>query len=297
MAGRILVAVESRPVVVALRRGLEQSGLPVDVAPPADAPRLLDPARHVAAVVRASPSAGELVAALKGVDPHLSVLMLFFDEEEAEGYPGLLGADGALVGPLTGPQVAGTCGMAARLTEARRLRAAAARRHASGGGPAADLAFLKRLMLVEVRRSRRYAIPISLSLIAIDGWARISERLNAPSRASLLGELTGLVSGATRDIDIAVPFAEDRILVLMPHTESAGGLLVARRVCNRVRQRSNAFAFTVSAGVASHEGRGTVAFGALVKRAGLALGEARAAGGDQAATIDPPKRRERISMG
>jgi len=297
MAGRILVAVESRPVVVALRRGLEPAGLPIDVAPPADAPKLLDPARHVAAVVRAAPAAGELVAALKAVDPNLSVLVLFFDEEEAEGYPGLLGADGALVGPLTGPQVAGTCGLAARLTEARRLRVQATRRQADGGGAAADLAFLKRLMLVEVRRSRRYAIPISLSLVAIDGWTRISERLNGPSRASLLGELTGLVAGAIRDIDIAVPYAEDRILVLMPHTDSAGGLLVARRVCGRVRQRSNAFAFTVSAGVGSHEGRGTVAFGSLVKRAGLALGAARAAGGDQAATLDPPRRRDRISMG
>ena len=72
----------------------------------------------MAAVVRAAPGADVVVAALKAVDPHLTVLTLFFDEEEAEGFPGALGADGVLVGPLTAPQVAGTCALAARLTAA-----------------------------------------------------------------------------------------------------------------------------------------------------------------------------------
>jgi diguanylate cyclase (GGDEF)-like protein len=297
MAGRILVVVESKPVVQALRRDLEPAGFAMDVAAPADAALRLDPARHLAAVVRAGPGADAVGASLKAADPHLSVLALFFDEEEAQAFPGALGADGVLVGPLTAPQVAGTTALAARLTAAqRRLHTAERARPLTPSGEH-DLGFLKRLLFTEVKRSKRYGIPLSLALVSVDGWEALASQLGPRARATLLAELTGLVSGAVRDIDIAVPFSEERLVVLMPHTPSAGGLQVARRVCSRVRERATAIPVTVSVGVASHEGQGTVSFGSLVKRAAEAMAGARAAGGDRAVGAEPPRRRDRISIG
>ncbi len=291
------MAVDSKPVILALRRDLEPAGFAMDAVDPAEAAARLDPSRHVAAVVRAAPGADALVAALKAVDPHLTVLALFFDEEEAEGFPGGLGADGVLVGPLTAPQVAGTFALAARLTAAqRRLHAAERSRPLTPSGEH-DLAFLKRLLFVEVKRSKRYGIPLSLALVAVDGWEAMATKVGPRARASLLSELTGLVAGAVRDIDIAVPFSEERLVVLMPHTPSSGGLLVARRMVNRVRERTTTMPVTVSVGVASHEGQGTVSFGSLVKRAAEALAQARTAGGDRAVGAEPPKRRDRISIG
>src|SRR5512147_2193584 len=82
MSGRILVAVESKPVVSALRRDLEPAGFGMDAVHPADAAGKLDPQHHVAAIVRAGPGADLVVAALRRADPHLTVLALFFDEEE-----------------------------------------------------------------------------------------------------------------------------------------------------------------------------------------------------------------------
>ena len=76
-----------------------------------------------------------------------------------------------------------------------------------------------------------------------------------------------MVSGALRDIDIAVPFSEERLVVLMPHTKDDGALRVARRLCALVRDRPGAPKITASVGVATHGGDGTVSFGALVKRA------------------------------
>jgi len=298
MAGRILVAVESKPVVSALRRDLEPAGFGVDVVHPADAAGKLDPTRHVVAVVRAAPGADLVVTALKRADPHLSVLVLFFDEEEAVGFPGGLGADGVLVGPLTAPQVAGTCALAARLTAtSRRLQAAERARPPLTPSGAHDLGFLKRLLFVEVKRSKRYGIPLSLALVSIDRWEEVSEQIGPRARAALLAELTGVVSGAVRDIDIAVPFSEDRLVVLMPHTPSGGGLHVARRICSRVRERATAIPVTVSVGLASHEGHGTVSFGSLVKRAAEALVTAKSLGGDRVHGGEPGKRRDRISMG
>ncbi len=298
MAGRILIAIESKPVIAALKRDLEPAGFAVDVFPPATAAGKVDPTRHAAALVRGAPGADLVVAALKRADPSLAVVSLFFDEEEAQGYPGALGADGVLVGPLTPSQVAGTCALAARLTAARREIAgqsrAAAPMVASG---AHDLAFLKRLLFVEVKRSRRYGFPLSLALVSVDRWEELSGQLGPRARAKLLGELTGVVAGAVRDIDISVPFSDDRLVVLMPHTATAGGLQVARRICSRVRERASTIPLTVSVGLASHEGHGTVSFGALVKRATGALTGAREAGGDRAISAEPAKRRDRISIG
>ncbi len=292
------MAVESKPVVSALRRDLEPAGFGMDAVHPADAAAKLDGERHVAAVVRAAPGADLVVAALKRADPHLTVLVLFFDEEEAQGYPGGLGADGVLVGPLTAPQVAGTCALAARLTAAaRQLTAAERARPPLTPSGEHDLAFLKRLLFVEVKRSKRYGIPISLALVSVDRWEQVAGEVGPRARAALMAALFGLVSGAVRDIDICVPFSEDRLVVLMPHTPSAGGLHVSRRLVTRVRERATTAPITVSVGVASHEGQGAVSFGSLVKRAAEALSAARTEGGDRAVGADPPKRRDRISIG
>jgi len=201
----------------------------------------------------------------------------------------------------------GACGLAARLTRARRQLAeqtgqaeqteqagAEAPRVASG---AHDLTFLKRLLFVEVKRSRRYGFPVSLALVSVDGWEALSEKLGPRARASLLGDLAVASAMAVRDIDVSVPLSDDRLVVLMPHTATAGGLQVARRICARVRERKGDTAVTVSVGLASHDGHGTVSFGALVKRASEAMARAREAGGDRAESAEPPKRRSRISIG
>ena len=298
MAGRILVAIESEPVVTALRRDLEPAGFAVDAVLPAAVAGSVDPAHHEVALVRGAAGAELVVAELRRADKHLAVVAVFFDEEEAQGFPGALGADGVLIGPLIPSQVAWTCALAARLTAVRReaagLARAAAPRAAAG---AHDLAFLKRLLFVEVKRSRRYGFPLSLALISVDRWEELSGQLDPKARATLLGELTGVVAAAVRDIDVSVPFSDDRLVVLMPHTATAGGLQVARRICGRVRERPSTNPLTVSVGLASHDGHGTVSFGALVKRATVALAGAREAGGDRAVSAEPPKRRDRISMG
>jgi diguanylate cyclase (GGDEF)-like protein len=298
MAGCVLVAIDSKPVVTALTRDLTRAGFAVDAVPPAAAAGRVDPARHEVVLVRAASGTGQVVAALRTADPQLAVVAVFFDDEEAAAYPDALGADGLLVGPLTASQVSNACALAARLTVARRRLAEQTRvvapRTASG---AYDLVFLKRLLFVEVKRSRRYGFPVSLALISVDRWEELSGQLGLRARTALLGELTSVVAAAVRDIDISVPFSDDRLVVLMPHTETTGGLQVARRICARVRERSSTIPLSVSVGLAAHDGQGTVSFGSLVKRATEALVGAQQAGGDRALSAEPSKRRDRISMG
>jgi diguanylate cyclase (GGDEF)-like protein len=129
----------------------------------------------------------------------------------------------------------------------------------------------------------------------------VSARLGAAGSTTLLAETLAVVNSSLRDIDLAVPFGDDRFVVLLPHTPSAGALRVARRLVARIHDAKGPSALlsptTASAGVASHDGQGTVSFGNLVKRAAGAMARAREAGGDRAESAEPPPPRDRVVMG
>ena len=320
MAPRILLAADAPGAVVAIRKGATAAGVKVDACALEEAAARLEPGVHLAAIVRAAGPAREVVAALRRSDPALPILALFRDDGEARTQPDLLGADGCLVGPLATFAVAGAIRNAARMRNALR-DAAAAREEAArsevsraqamalartvgrpgtavdGRDPALEL--LKRVMVLEVKRSRRYRLPVSLALVGVDGWPEVVASLSSADRTAALAGVLSAVASALRDIDLAAPFHEDRLVVLMPHTPRSGAMQVAGRLVSRVRKLAGAVPLTVSVGVASHEGEahGPVSFAGLVKRAAEALSRARAAGGDQAAASGPARKRERIVMG
>jgi diguanylate cyclase (GGDEF)-like protein len=295
MARRILLADESEAVVAAIRRDLEERGRSVAAVAPRDAVVRAAAERFDAALVRGSAGV-ETVAGLRAADPLLPIVLLFLDRKEAAAHPAVRG-DAALVGPFTASAVTTACLLAEEL-RARAEKIAALEARLAGPAPhGRELDFLKKLLFVEVKRSRRYGYPLSLALVSVDGWEELGPSLPARTRTGLLAELLGVVTGALRDIDLAVPFSDERFVVLMPHTAADGALRVARRVVAKIRDRAGQPALTASAGVATHAGDGTVSFAGLTRRAGDALARARAAGGDRAEPADPPKKRDRISIG
>jgi two-component system, cell cycle response regulator len=298
MARRILVAEESKHLVTALRRGLDGTGFIVEAVSRAEAVRRLDPDRHVAAIVRGDDAARAVVDGLRAADRLLPVIALFADAEEAALHPGAFGADGVLVGPLSGPAVAGACTMAEKLgTERRRVVAleAAAAERARGGE--AGLDFVNKLLLLEVKRSKRYGYPVAVAVVGVDRWGDVQAALDRPARAALVAEVLALLTASVRDIDLVAPFAEERFVVLMPHTGAGGALNVARRLVGKLRDRKASHRTTASAGIAGHDGGGTISYGLLVKRAAGALTKARAEGGDRAVAAEPLPERDRSVAG
>ena len=294
MPGRILVVFESRPAAAALRRGLESAGFQVDVAGPDDAAARLVPGGHLAALVMAGPGAERVVAGLRRADGTLSIVGVFEDEAAAEAGAGALGVHAALVSPVARSVLAAACRLAARASLLARRVAALEGPRPPGGGAERDLDVLKRQLFAEVKRSRRYSYPLAVGIVAIDGWPEAGPR-SAPARAAVLAGLLGTVTEAVRGLDLAVPYANDQIVVLMPHTRADGALLVSRRICARVRERGGSPALTVSVGVAGHAGDAPVAFSTLARRASDALARARGAGGNRAEPAEPA-RRDRISL-
>jgi diguanylate cyclase (GGDEF)-like protein len=263
----------------------------VDAVPPAAAAERHDPEEHAVAIVRAAPGARALVETLRVRDPDLAVVALL--EEDVPGAAADVGADAALVGPLHAPTaIASTCRLAARVrAQARRIAELERELAARSGGPDRALDFLKRLLLVEVRRSRRHGTPLALALVALDGWPGSAARLGARARARLLADVLATVTAAVRDIDVAVPLADGRFVVLMPHTRAEGARKVANRLCAHVRERGGAARLTASVGLAAHPGDGPVSFSALVRRASEALARAQRDGGDRAEEEASPRRR------
>lgn len=127
----------------------------------------------------------------------------------------------------------------------------------------------KEVLFIEVKRARRYGFPLALALIGFDPLPGPG---TGPLHEQLMGGLALAIRRSLRDTDFPVQQAADRVLLLMPHTDLAGALIVARRVCERVSKATlhhgdQVLSPTISVGVAAGEPRREYGFSDLVRQA------------------------------
>jgi diguanylate cyclase (GGDEF)-like protein len=142
----------------------------------------------------------------------------------------------------------------------------------------------KEVLFVEVKRARRYGFPLALAVLAFDPVAgRVGDKL----LTQLMGGLALAIRRSLRDTDYPVQYSADRVLLLMPHTDLAGSLIVARRICERVARASlqadddEVIHPTISVGVAAGEPGREYGFSDLVRQAQDGLMQALARGGNR----------------
>ncbi len=140
----------------------------------------------------------------------------------------------------------------------------------------------KEVLFIEVKRARRYGFPLALASIGFDGQDQYGPQV----RAQLMGGLSLAMRRSLRDTDYPVQYSEDRVLLLMPHTDLAGSLIVARRICERVSKATlqvgdQVVQPTISVGVAAGDPGRNLSFSDLVKHAQDGLEQAMAAGGNR----------------
>ena len=296
----MLVAEPAAPISGALRRFLENAGHEVMLA--SDVPDAMGRVREMApAVVMASVSDGfdgeALCRQVKAEAPGIPVLLLYLPEEEyPEARAASAGAEACLVGPLKRATVVSCVSLLMQVAQAReavtqirsemQMMQSGGRREQTGSGPSPDLEFLKRLLFMEVKRSRRYRYPISFLILEPDKYAERLGVLPPMQKTSVLADVLGKLAEALRDIDLAVPFAEGRFIVFLPHTPFEGAMVVAERLLQRVKEVQSFSGLTASIGLAVFEpaamkGQAQVSFGTLMKEAGESLRKAQAAGGDR----------------
>ncbi|HOX44136.1 MAG TPA: diguanylate cyclase [Myxococcota bacterium] len=142
----------------------------------------------------------------------------------------------------------------------------------------------KQVMLLEVKRAQRYGYPLSIVLVAFDNFQKVSGWLNLESRRALYEALRKVVGEAIRDIDIPLLFAEDKVLLVLPHTELEGAAVVGDRIRDRIHAQPvpaslTSLKVTVSVAVAATGGP-EASFGKMIQAAMRALKEAELKGGD-----------------
>lgn len=312
---RALVAEPSLPISNALKRFLQLSGYEVTVVHFVD-DAVLQARKIEPAVVFTSVSGtfdGEaLCGKLKRLRPHCPVVLTYPPEELKMGERALsAGADGWMMGPLKLPQVASTAHAMVQLYnlklrvellegEVQKARTAVA---AQAGVNTHDMGFFKRFLSLEIKRSRRYHYPLAFLMIAIDGLeVRLLNVADADAvKGTVRAESLAVMGGMLRDIDLCVPFADERLLVFLPHTPRTGALTVAGRAVERLGRLKSFEGSTASVGIATYDpkaGKQTVSFGSLMSEASLNLRLAQEAGGNraEATPVAMQPKRDRVSI-
>jgi diguanylate cyclase (GGDEF)-like protein len=146
----------------------------------------------------------------------------------------------------------------------------------------------KEVLFVEVKRARRYGFPLALALLAFDPLAGENR---TKMQSQLMGGLALAIRRSLRDTDYPVQYSSDRVLLLMPHTDLAGSLIVARRICERVSRATlqagdEILHPTISVGVAAGEPGREYGFSDLARQAQDGLSQAIARGGNRVEFFD-----------
>ena len=136
----------------------------------------------------------------------------------------------------------------------------------------------KQALFVEVKRAKRYKLPIALVLASISAHAE-----DPGLRAVLMGGLALAVRTATRDTDLPVAYAQHNVMILLPQTDAAGAELVARRILFRIARSAlkhdgQRLQPNLALGLAASDGDRP--FSELVHEATTRLHEAEARGGN-----------------
>jgi diguanylate cyclase (GGDEF)-like protein len=144
-------------------------------------------------------------------------------------------------------------------------------------------AHFKEVLFVEVKRARRYGFPLALAIVAFDP---IEGGVTPELQGQLMSGLSFSIRRSLRDTDYPVQHSADRVLLLMPHTDLAGSLIVARRICERVARATlqagdRVVHPTISVGVAAGEPGREYGFSDLVRQAQDGLIVALARGGNR----------------
>jgi len=157
--------------------------------------------------------------------------------------------------------------------------------------------YFQRALDVEVRRSSRYGLIVSLMMLDLDAFKPVND-----AHGHLLGDLvlkrTGrIIRSLVRESDVACRFGGEEFAVILPETGRAGASAVAERVRAEVERdfgqrpiSAQLIPVTISGGVASYPQDGTSP-NELIGRADQALYLAKTQGKNRVVTYHAERRR------
>jgi diguanylate cyclase (GGDEF)-like protein len=92
------------------------------------------------------------------------------------------------------------------------------------------------LLDAESRRARRYARPLTLVYLDVDGFKEVNDRNGHQGGDSLLISLAQAMVSSVRDVDIVARLGGDEFALLLPETDSDAAKSVVEKIRNQLAQ-------------------------------------------------------------
>ncbi|MGA9521072.1 MAG: diguanylate cyclase, partial [Myxococcaceae bacterium] len=222
-----------------IAQGLKKAGLKISDAEGPEGLRR----EQVVVVGPSAPGAAKLAKAIRAARPGALVLAAMKRPGKASW------ADAVLPLPLSASDLQVRLPELVKLREVTANLQRAAGAFGAGEGPSPrpgdgildpftgfyTFAHFKEVLFIEVKRARRYNFPVALALI---GYDPLAGPLSDGLREKLFSGLALSIRRSLRDTDYPVQYSPDRVLLLMPHTDLQGAMVVSRRICERVARAS-----------------------------------------------------------
>jgi diguanylate cyclase (GGDEF)-like protein len=116
--------------------------------------------------------------------------------------------------------------------------------------------FLNERLNEEWKRAVRYAEPLSLLVLSLDGWTPALERRGAPFKDRVMQALAAATRRALRQIDLVTRYGAEELGALLINTHLAGSLTCADRLRKEVAEvRVDEYAPLVVMGISFYPGK------------------------------------------
>jgi diguanylate cyclase (GGDEF)-like protein/putative nucleotidyltransferase with HDIG domain len=133
---------------------------------------------------------------------------------------------------------------------------------------------------VECTRAKRYRRPFSVAIVDLDNFKTINDVLGHATGDSALKRLTRCMKSQKRAPDILARYGGDEFVILMPETRAEDAVSLLERLRTKLQQISlgENLPFTVSCGIAESSLERADSASEVMRRADIALYEAKSAG-------------------
>ncbi|MHC4354251.1 MAG: diguanylate cyclase [Planctomycetota bacterium] len=140
--------------------------------------------------------------------------------------------------------------------------------------------FLEDKLETECSRSKRYKCPFSVAIIDLDNFKTINDVLGHATGDEALKKLAACMKNEKRATDVLARYGGDEFVILMPETKADDAVTLLERIRSKVQQIHIAenISMTISCGIARSLPDQDDSFGEVIRRADLALYEAKSAG-------------------
>ena len=142
----------------------------------------------------------------------------------------------------------------------------------------------------EFSRAVRHHEPLSLIFFDIDDFKQINEKYGHIRGDEVIRQIGALIREFVREIDIAARYGGEEFVILLPKTETAGALELARRISSSISsfryKGMGEQQITISTGIATFPGDGQQSFTQLVDLANQLMFKSKSEGKDCISTTD-----------